>query len=97
MAMSRIVLLPFVLIALQTTAQIDALDSLWSVYQKGRDPETRLQALDDISHALRSTDPDSSIAVTRMLLTQARSAKDTAMIAEAYRNGGLAMTFLGQF
>ena len=97
MTMSRIVLLPFILIVLQAAAQDDLLDSLWNVYQQGRDSRTRLQALDEISHALRTTQPDSSIAVTKLLLTQASAARDTPMIAEAYRNAGLAKIFLGEF
>jgi len=72
------------------------LDSLWTVYRTAETPvHDKLSALDDIAHAMRSIDADSSLTLSRQLVSIATKAKDTLMIAEGLRNEGLALFTIG--
>ena len=76
---------------LAVAEETDELDSLWRAFREPRaTAHDRLITLNEIAYDLRSANLDSSLTVSKQLLSLAQRDRDTLMIALGYRDIGLA-------
>ncbi len=95
--MARMILIYFLLIGISAIAQDGNTNGPWKADGSfASDGVQRLKTLEEHTRTLRSTDPDSSLAVSRILLSEARVARDTFMIGSGYRNLGIAVFLSGE-